>query len=228
MGRAANQLYGKEDPRYLPAYGIPEAARYLRIPRSTVRAWVMGQRSFKPVIELPDRRRPELSFINLVEAHILDALRREHQIPLQQVRKSLAYVERELGSRHPLATEIFQTDGVDLFVEKYAQLISTAKAGQTAMREMLNQHLHRLEFEPRGVAVRLFPFTRRPGIDDPRVVVIDPLLAFGRPVLAKTGIPTAVIAERFHAGDSATELARDYGRHVAEIEEAIRCEQLAA
>ena len=63
---------------------------------------------------------------------------------------------------------------------------------------------------------------RRAG--EPRLVVIDPLVSFGRPVLAGTGIPTAIIAERYKAGESIDELANDYGRQRYEIEESIRCE----
>ena len=56
-------------------------------------------------------------------------------------------------------------------------------------------------------------------------MVIDPNVSFGRPVLAGTGIPTAVIAERFNAGETIAELIEDYNRTPTEIEEAIRCER---
>lgn len=59
---------------------------------------------------------------------------------------------------------------------------------------------------------------------EPKTIVIDPQVSFGRPVLAGTGIPTAVIAERYIAGESVDDLADDYGRRRLEIEEAIRCE----
>jgi uncharacterized protein (DUF433 family) len=59
---------------------------------------------------------------------------------------------------------------------------------------------------------------------EPKWVVIDPQVQFGRPVLAGTGIPTFVIAERYEAGESISDLARDYDRPEKEIEEAIRCE----
>jgi len=42
-------------------------------------------------------------------------------------------------------------------------------------------------------------------------VVIDPHVSFGRPVLAGTGIPTAVLAEQFKTGDPVLVLAKDYG-----------------
>jgi uncharacterized protein (DUF433 family) len=48
-------------------------------------------------------------------------------------------------------------------------------------------------------------------------------------VIAGTGIPTAVVAERFQAGETIEEIAKDYRRSISEIQEAIRCElELAA
>jgi len=85
-----------------------------------------------------------------------------------------------------------------------------------------------LEYTSAGLPVRLFPFTRKrlpvDSLDEPRAVVIDPLVSFGRPILSGTGIPTSVIAERYKAGEGIEELAEDYGRPSLEIEEAIRCE----
>ena len=54
--------------------------------------------------------------------------------------------------------------------------------------------------------------------------MIDPYVSFGRPSLTSSDIATAVIAERYKAGDSVDELADDYGCVRLEIEEAIRCE----
>ncbi|MFQ5925967.1 MAG: DUF433 domain-containing protein [Terriglobia bacterium] len=85
-------------------------------------------------------------------------------------------------------------------------------------------HLRRIERDPAGFAVRLFPFTRKRELEEPKVVVIDPYVSFGRPVLVGTGIATAVIAERYKAGESIDDLTDDYGRQRLEIEEAIRCE----
>ena len=56
------------------------------------------------------------------------------------------------------------------------------------------------------------------------MVVIDPDISFGRPVIAGTGITTSIIAERYKAGESIADLGHDYGRPRNEIEEAIRCE----
>lgn len=126
-------------------------------------------------------------------------------------------------AEHPLVTHRFLTNGVDLFVSKYSDLINASRAGQLAMREMISTHLKRVEWKA-GSAVRLYPFTRNEAADQPRSVVIDPRIAFGRPVLVGTAIPTVIVAERFKAGEQPDEIAEDYGRDPAEILEAIRCE----
>ncbi len=225
------------DPRELPAHTVPEAARYLWIPVSTLRSWVAGRNYptrtganfFQPIVALADQSNYVLSFINLIEVHVLDAIRREHQVPLPKVRTALKYLRAKFPSKHPLADHRFETDGLNLFVEKYGQLINLSQSGQLAIRQLLKAHLRRIERDPAGVPVRLYPFTRKHEADEPRVVVIDPYVSFGRPVLVGTGIPTAVIADRYKAGDSVDELAADYARQRLEIEEAIRSElQLAA
>ena len=220
------------DPRELPAYGIREAAHYLRIPQATLRDWVLGRpypartgiTFSKQIIVLPQKDRYLLSFVNLVEAHVLDAIRREHQISLQKVRRALDYLTKHFPSKHPLAEQNFETDGLDLFVQKYGELINLSQAGQLAIRSLLEAHLRRIDRDTTGLPVRLFPFTRKRLPDEPRAVVIDPYVSFGRPVLVGTGIATAIIAERYKAGESMDELADDYGRERLEIEEAIRCE----
>jgi len=224
-----------QDPRELPAYGVVEAARYLLIPLSTLKSWVRGrpyptqagERFFRPLIELPGEG-PLLSFINLVEVYVLDAIRRKHEVRLAKIRKALDYLNSKFPSRHPLADHRFETDGLDLFIEKYGQLINISHRGQLEVRQLIHAYLQRIDRDPLGVPVRLYPFIRKRELDEPRAVVIDPRISFGRPVLAGTGIATAIIAGRFKAGEPIEKLAEDYGRPSSEIQEAIRCELEAA
>ena len=220
------------DPRLLPAYSLGEASHYLRIPYATLRSWIVGRTypvkhgrgTFQPVIVPAQKAPPLLSFINLVEAHLLGAIRRKHEIALPKVRAAVAYVRRQFGTEHPLAEQRMLTDGQELFVQKFGKLIAVSQAGQLAFLEVLKAHLERIEWDEAGIAVRLFPFTRRLEGEEPKSIVIDPRISFGRPVLFGTGIATAVIAERFKAGESVDELAEDYGRNRLEIQDAIRCE----
>ena len=232
MKTGVRDFYGGSDPRLLPAYTIAEAAHYLRIPIPTLRSWVVGRyypvkggrRFFQPVIALPRKSRYLLCFVNLVEAHVLDSIRSRVNVQLQKVRTGVAYLKKQFRDDHPLADHLIETDSRDLFLRKFGQLINISQEGQLALREVLDAYLQRIERDDSGVAMRLYPFTRKRELDEPRVVVIDPRISFGRPVLVGTGIPTAVIADRYKAGESIDDLARDYHRGRLEIEEAIRCE----
>jgi len=220
------------DVRNLPSYGLSEAAHYIRTPEATLRSWIRGRRyptssgvrHFRSVINVPNPRRSVLSFTNLVEAHVLSALRREHDIRLDKIRSAIDYLQRHFPGQHPLAHHNFETDGVDIFVEKYGQLINVTQSGQLAMKQIIQIYLRRIERDRAGLPVRLFPFTRQISASEPKSVVIDPQVSFGRPVLVGTGIATWLVAERYKAGESMEELAYDYGRDRMDIEEAIRCE----
>lgn len=165
-----------------------------------------------------------MSFMNLIEAHVLDAIRQEYGVPLTKVRTALDYVSRRIAGRNPLATQEFETDGVNLFVHRYGQLINVSQAGQLAMRQLLEAYLRRIERDASGIPSKLYPFTSKRSPEEPKVVVIDPSVSFGRPILVGTGVPTAVIADRYKAGESIDALADDYGRGRLEIEDAIRSE----
>jgi uncharacterized protein (DUF433 family) len=229
--------YDTGDPRRLPAYSVAEAAHYLRMPEGTLRSWVAGRfypvagttRRSRPLIHLSDPKRQYLSFVNLVEAHVLAAIRRRHGVRLPKVRKALDYLSRQFQVEHPLIDEGFQTDGLDLFVERYGKLINASREGQHAMKEIIGIYLQRIERDTKGLPIKLYPFTRDSQSEsapasDPRIVVMNPGVSFGRPVIVGTGIPVSSIYERYRAGDSVAELAHDFRLDTSAIEEAIRCE----
>jgi uncharacterized protein (DUF433 family) len=225
-------LYGGIDPRDISTYAISEAARYLRIPAGTIRSWVAGRnyttsqgnQFFQPLIAIPNRKPRLLSFTNLIEIHVLRAIRKDHQIQLNNVRLALDYLESQLQVTHPLARSQFRTNGIDLFIEHYGTLINASRAEHTHLKDALNAHLERIEPDDSGLAIKLYPFTRSQEANNPRIVVIDPRIAFGRLVIVGTGIPTHIVAERYQAGDSIDDLADDYNCSHDIIEEAIRCE----
>jgi uncharacterized protein (DUF433 family) len=230
------QAVTTQDLREIPAYSIAEAAGYLRLPKSTLRSWLIGQRYhvgevqkfFHPVIEIADAKNRNMSFINLVEAFVLTGLRRKHTVPLGKVRKAVDYLKKHFDSKRPLAHEQFETDGVDIFVRKFGELIGASQEGQRLMESMLRQRLKLVKRDPEGIPEKLilFPAPRRKR--DSAAVVIDPRISFGRPVLDGVGVRTGVLAERFLAGEMVDELARDYGASPEAIENAIRCELRAA
>lgn len=225
------------DTRSLPAYTFVEAALYLRIPTDTLRNWVrgrhyqteQGKQFFEPLIKLPEINATELSFTNLVEAHVLRAIRMEHKVPLAQIRIALSFIQEELKLTHPLIQkDLLKTDGQSIYVEYLERLLDASKGGQIAIRETLDIYLTRIETDEAGIAARLFPFIHPDKKDDQKLIVIDPAVSFGRPVIAGTGIPTRVVAELHEAGDSLDDLALDYDCDRALIQVAVEYERKAA
>jgi len=200
------------------AYGLPEASHYLRMNYSTLRSWT----SPSGVIQTPEHG--FLSFNNLLETHMLKALRRKHRFSMQSIRRALGEVSRITQSERPLLESSFATDGISLFLEVDKDLINLTKSGQVAMREIVSLYMTRIERDSAGVPVRLFPFIVSAREAEPKSISINPKVAFGRSVLAGTGISTEVVAGRFAARDSVPSLAEEYGVSPSIIEDAIRWE----
>ena len=89
-----------------------------------------------------------------------------------------------------------------------------------ASREILEAGLTRIERDEAGLAARLFPWRIDP--HEPRIVAVDPRIAFGQPILASTRVPVEVVFERFRAGDTIAHLAEDYRVEPARIEDLVR------
>jgi uncharacterized protein (DUF433 family) len=223
-------------PSEQPAYTLAEAARYLKLPVATLRSWVVGrsyptaggQGRFQPLIHPPRRRPPTLSFSNLIEAHVLRALRTAHGVSVRDLRKALRFAEEALGvERLLLHRELLRTEGGKLFLDRYGELINLSASGQLAMRKVFEQHLERVEWDAPQAPVRLYPFLSSETLSNERPIAIDPRIAFGRPVVVRTGVSTRVIAERIDAGETVAALAADYELAPAEIEEAVLYERAA-
>ena len=222
-------IYGGKDPRELPAYSFADAGRLLTVNPSTIRNWAKGHEHFRPVLTVPTESVVDaISFFNLIETFVLDELRRRHRFSLQELRPYIAYM------RDTFPTATYPLAQVDLFVSNNelfgrfgkSQLVNISRGGQLVLEEVLRDLLERVEKGPSGEGiVKLFPFiTRQRTIDSPRVVEVNPRVRFGQPVIAGTGIPTAVVAQRFAGGDSIAKLAEEYDRTTEQIEQVIQYE----
>jgi uncharacterized protein (DUF433 family) len=223
------------DIRSQPSYPIAEAARYLRLPAATLRSWALGRdygtargtKRFSAIITPAARNPAALSFWNLIEAHVLRALRTDHGVPVKEVRAALAFAEAELGVDRLLLRKELSTSGRKLFLDRYGQLIELSASGQIAMRQLLDEHLRRVEWDQNQFPIRLYPFVSPDLVNTNRPIAIDPAVAFGRPVVVSRGVTTAVIAERIDAGETVEAVAQDYELSPSEVEQAIVYERAA-
>ena len=225
----------KTDRRSQPAYSVTEAARYLKVAPATLRSWVAGRPYPKasgtahsqPLIRPAGSPPPQLSFWNLIEAHVLRSLRTEHGVSMDKLRRAIRYAQQRLDIDRLLLSPELRTDAGHLLLERYGQLIELSASGQIAMRRLFNEHLARVEWDERQFPVRLYPFTSSGMHAAGRPIAIDAAVAFGRPVIAARGVTTATIADRIDSGESADDLAADYDLPVDTIEEAVLYERAA-
>jgi uncharacterized protein (DUF433 family) len=180
-----------------------------------------------PLIPKPGPTDPRLSFFNLVEAHVLRAVRTTHEVKMSYVREALDYAENEFDITRLLLSDELRAAAGGLFIERLGKLIDLSHSGQLAIIEVLNAHLKRINRDIAGLPLRLFPVVAPLGPGSPKVVAIDPLIAFGRPFIVGKGVRTSTIVERLDAGEPREVLAADYKLEDSEINAAVLYERAA-
>ncbi len=222
------------DPRNDPSYPLTEAARYLKLPVATLRAWTLGRGyattkgkgHFRPLIRAASGKPPLLSFSNLIEAHVLRALRTQHGVSVKALRQAVEFAEKKLGIERLLLRPELRSEAGEIFLDRYGGLIDLSASGQLAMRQVLQAHLKRVAWDNHRFPIRLHPFAGDPASSG-MPIAIDPTVSFGRPVIVSRGISTATIVARIDAGETVTDLAADYDLETSEIDEAILYERVA-
>lgn len=211
----------------LPLYGLSEAALYLRVPIKTLEYWAFGRKPISPVIRAASKHPRALSFMNLLECHMLASMRSLYDLRLPKIRRAIAHLNKTSRFNHPLIEQPLYTDSVDLLIKEIDKLVNLSRDGQLAIPEIVGAHLVRVEHDKNSGMLKFYPFVRERSVAEPKYIVINPALGFGKPVIAGTGVSTAVIASRFNARESIPDLAKEYGLEDKQIEEAIRWETRA-
>ncbi|MEE9278605.1 MAG: DUF433 domain-containing protein [Myxococcota bacterium] len=220
------------DIRTEPRYPLIEASHLTAVPKATLRTWFVGwhaaNRAPQPAILRPDQAAVEpltLSFYNVIEARFLAAYRRLG-VPMQRVRVALEYVQTRMPTeRRPLLTRTFETDGRGLFIEFIhsdgdPRLLEVSAGGQQVWPEIVRAHFKSIEFDDTGHPARFW-------LDPRHKLVVDPRVAWGMPAIAKTGLRTEIVFERFDAGEDVDVIAEDFSLDPHTVQEALRWEQQA-
>jgi uncharacterized protein (DUF433 family) len=186
-------------------------------------------RRYVPLIIPPKRTdRLMLSFTNLIEAHVLYAIRRVHHIKMNLLRDTLDQLRRDFESEHPLAEVDLYTEGENILV-KYETYVNMSAGKQIEMAQVIDVYVKRIERDESKIT-RFYPFTGEPivagpaVIEQPKIVSVDPFVSFGRPVVTGTNIRTEILSDRWIGGDSIDSLAVDYQLDRNIVEAALRYE----
>lgn len=153
-----------------------------------------------------------LSFSDFLEVYAIHRLRRVHGVRLEAIRRAVKYAEKEMSIGRPLLRVDLSTFGGDIFVKELGALVGLSAGGQIALRGVIESYLHRLDRDEALRPIRFYPaFLGMELVTDSRPIAISPVVAFGRPTIAGTGIRTSVIASRVDAGESEADVAADFG-----------------
>jgi uncharacterized protein (DUF433 family) len=202
-----------------PLLTARETARSLRMPESTLDAWLADSSGSSLVHAVAPERRgwPRVPFAGIVEAYVLRTLR-ELGFTMPDIRRAADLVRTEFQDPYALATKRIATDGVGLFVRVADESLVRAKDRQTAMAEVLAGYLTSISWDDTGNPAQL----RLPQYPLEAAVVIDPRFGGGAPVLAKSKVPVESMVSLWRTGESIRDVAEEFDLTEDVVENVLR------
>jgi uncharacterized protein (DUF433 family) len=214
-------------------YTIPEAARLIETNTIRVRRWLEGYRFplksgigesapiFKPHLPQIAGHRA-ICFLDLVELLFIKAFR-EHGVTLPTIRLAAREAARRWNTDHPFCLERFATDGRTIFStiedDSGDKLLLDLIRSQLAFERILRPFLTQLDYSRVGASIeRWWPLGKK------KRVFLDPKIAFGRPVVVDSAIPTEVLYEAVRVNESEADVAHWYGVSTSAVRVAVEFE----
>lgn len=220
-------------------YTVPEAARLIRVGSAQrIYGWLQGyaRREIGPLLDRdfqPIDDHQELSFLDLMEVRFVEHFR-EYGVKVRSLRRAAAALRDEYKTNHPFALSkvLLAADQADVFVVEET-LKEAAKAendpklrslttNNYVMYETIRQSLvPGIEFDAAShLAKQWAPLPAR----FPEIVV-NPLRAFGRPIIPR-GIPTEALRDAWELeGQRPDPVAEAYGITARDVVEAVEFER---
>lgn len=198
-----NNLSDRINVQSIHTHSLQDVSQYLHIPIKNIQSWAIlfgytaKERSHLPIpsVNYSIRDSYLLSFNNIVEAHIIQAIHSTTKVRVDEIRNALNIVGEQLDIKeYPLLNQRFSVNGVKIFVENYVRSISANNDTQDRLKLALDNHLSRIEFDRDGLPSKLYPI-RPNSVNSPKIVSIDPTIAFGSLVINGTGITTSILKE---------------------------------
>lgn len=216
-------------------YTLKEAERITGADSREISRWLFGYR-FKDGASAPLWRtqlagmsadgQKVIGFRDLLELRVVKAFTQQN-IPLRVIRAAIVNAQEIFSTEYPFTANRFLTDGRSIFHEALKnhgepELIDLVKR-QVVFEHIIRPELHAgIEFAGDGQAKRWFPVKKS------KLIVLDPQLSFGKPVLTDYGIRTDVIAAAVDAEGDKKRVAALYDIPLQAVNAAIRYEALAA
>lgn len=192
-------------------YTEAAAADLLRVAPSTLHWWLEGRLPrYRPVIRVEPTGSRLVTWAEFVEAGLLRSYRRDHEVPLRELRDFIDRLRDEFQVPYPLADRRpYVGTGRRLLIDLQSRshldpdfcLVAVAN-GQEVLTAPGEEFFERVDWAGDE------PSAWRPHDDPASPIRINPLVRFGRPAIS--GISTEAIAGELEGGASVEEVAEDF------------------
>lgn len=201
---------------------MTDAARFLGIPRGTFQRWARGYERGGPLLHVLDAapRRAQVPFVAVVEAYVLEALRRAGVRPAR-IRPALRALQVEFGREYALLSPNLATDGIDVLWDfsrtSEGQGLMVGHTGQLVMREIVEDYLRYIIWADDG-----YPGALELRYCQPSKVTLDPYRAFGQPFFEGSRARVWDVANMLKAGEDPQVVADEHGVSIDDVRTAAR------
>jgi uncharacterized protein (DUF433 family) len=192
-------------------YTCYEAAKLTGLKQSRVREWFRSRPSAsarKPVFlgdYEPVNGDYALSFHDLIDLFVAGQLR-EHGVSLQLLRKVYKRMQNDLKTNHPFCRKELLSDGKVVFMRQLdsegQEELTEVLTRQRVFPQILSPFLHKIDYDKATLLAKRWKISR--------LVVLDPAICFGKPVVEPAGIPTAILAAAYFANGKDAEAVGDW------------------
>lgn len=210
----------------VPLYTIAEVARIIDQDHQKIRRWAKPFYSknspihlFPQIVTAHKARKhgsPTVPFVGLVEALVV-VLLRESGVSMQRIRPALIKLQQEIGLEHALASNKLLTDGVEVLYDLGTRdkKIIVYRNEQLMFHQTVKDYLKIIRYSEDGYANRIKLAKYKTA-----EVVVDPMMSFGQPIFAISGVRVKDIVDRLNTGEPIHEVADDFGTPLSHVEEA--------
>ena len=192
-------------------YDLVEAARMIRRDPYTVAQWTQEE---EPLHAVPDS--PFLCFLDVISLYVISEFRRRN-VSVKEIRRGSEYLTDKLHIPYPFAHQQLATAG-EAFFGKIGEWYDVGKRGQGTFETMIRDVLQPIEYGEEELAEIWRPA---------QGVWVNPLVQAGTPCIDGTRVPTRLVADLTAAGDTLSEIAKDFALDISQIKAAVDYEMAA-